>query len=440
MEIIQALREENTELKHNLNEQRQSLSSIKRILRTKEELILEMASLVEETEEEKELLRCGFDSLLEDVTRLLEEGEKRNKDANKELKAKVKLLKKMDELKDEAEIAAEERRVEDVCKEVELEAVRLEAMQKVLELEENVQELEAQLEDGKMREEEGQKQRRVDGEVKKAMEKLLTEKRTLITALSHSRAKETGLQEELDEAYRYLSNLSALQTSHNQLFEEYESFKSLTVSLHSENQLLKEENTLLVNHGNPAQKIQAMSRLREEMKSLREVNARLSAKLKREAKEKEQLVEELQAYGTVGSLNRPIIHVARHDVTLDRVLNDRSVNSNNPPTTGGMSSPTPSEKVWESMNLSPELDFGLGLSKLGAGVQSTPAKVPEAVRKSMIPRRRLETVAEATRESVLSDADMKAMEMSLEDEQRMVDGLDSTLVRGTGLMTLDEFY
>ncbi|ORY84163.1 hypothetical protein BCR35DRAFT_303248 [Leucosporidium creatinivorum] len=147
---------------------------------------------------------------------------------------------------------------------------------------------------------EEQKRKVVDKE--KEVEKERSEKKRVAGLLGQSRAAQDGLREELDLALARIADLEQVGSQHKDLCRTLDQLARQNAATELDNRQLAEQNTELISHGNPHQKIRHVAQIREELAESRRRHLSTTSTLASAESEVAALRAELEAYRSISPL------------------------------------------------------------------------------------------------------------------------------------------
>ncbi|KAK4047143.1 hypothetical protein OIV83_005595 [Microbotryomycetes sp. JL201] len=177
-----------------------------------------------------------------------------------------------------------------------------------------------------------EEQRRRLADKDKEVERERAEKKRVAGLLGQSRASQDGLREELDAALAELATAQKLQSDNKELARTVDQLSRLQAATEQDNRLLADQNTDLISHGNPHQKIRHLAQIREELAESKRKHLLTTSDLASARSEIAALKAELEAYRSVSPLGAsamgpPTSIATRTRVArpmLDDVLHPRS--------------------------------------------------------------------------------------------------------------------
>ncbi|KAK4048257.1 hypothetical protein OIO90_005876 [Microbotryomycetes sp. JL221] len=147
-----------------------------------------------------------------------------------------------------------------------------------------------------------EEQRRLLADKDKEIEKERAEKRRVAGLLGQSRASQDGLREELDIALAELGRAHKVQSDNDELARTVDQLSRLQAATEQDNKMLADQNTELISHGNPHQKIRHLAQIREELAESKKRHLMTTSDLAAARKEITTLKTEVEAYRSVSPL------------------------------------------------------------------------------------------------------------------------------------------
>ncbi|KAM0791572.1 hypothetical protein ACM66B_006018 [Microbotryomycetes sp. NB124-2] len=181
---------------------------------------------------------------------------------------------------------------------------RASELHEALEVAENdIKELQTRAADELERHEgEMEEQRRRLADKDKEVERERAEKKRVAGLLGQSRASQDGLREELDAALAELATAQQLQSDNKELARTVDQLSRLQAATEQDNRMLADQNTDLISHGNPHQKIRHLAQIREELAESKRKHLMTTSDLASARNEIASLKAELEAYRSVSPL------------------------------------------------------------------------------------------------------------------------------------------